>query len=95
MIDFAGGDLGYFHDDPAKVQIVATTSVGRVLRSYTQFNPYVNGFRGTLDVEVPPGATADMRAYLKTGPVALTETWTFPWQAPPAAPSQANDQAAK
>ena len=84
MIDFAGGDLAYYKDDPGQVQIAAGTSVGKIIRSYTQYNPYISGFRATLDIQVDPGQTADLRAYLKAGPVALTETWMFPWEAPPA-----------
>ena len=92
MIDFNSGDLGYYADDPAQVQIVATTDTGRILRSSTQGNPFIKGFRGTLDVEVPPGATANLRAYLKAGPTTLTETWMYSWDAPqlpaPPAPPQ-------
>ena len=82
LIDFAGGDLAYFRSDPGAVQLVAETSAGRILRSYTQANPYISGFRGTLDVDLKPGESADLRAYLKNGPNTLTETWTFPWTAP-------------
>jgi glucans biosynthesis protein len=82
MIDYNGGDLAYFGDDPGQVQIVAATSQGKILRSYTQFNPYIGGFRATLDIDLEPGQTADLRAYLKNGPNALSETWMFPWQAP-------------
>ena len=82
LVDFSGGDLAYYQSDPGAVQIVAATSAGRILRSYTQLNPYVAGFRGTVDVELQPGESADLRAYLKNGPNALTETWMFPWTAP-------------
>ena len=83
LIDFSGGDLAYYQSDPAVVQIVAATSTGRILRSYTRLNPYISGFRATVDVELKPGESADLRAYLKNGPNALTETWMFPWTAPP------------
>ncbi len=88
LIDYAGGDLGYYRDDPGLVQIVASTSVGRILRAYTQYNPAIGGVRGTVDVEVPAGQTTDLRAYLTTGTTALTETWIFPWQAPQAPVAQ-------
>ena len=83
IIDFVGGELAYFRDDPGQVQIIATTSMGRILRSYTQYNPYVAGFRGTLDIELAAGQTANLRAFLKAGPTALTETWLCTWDAPP------------
>jgi periplasmic glucans biosynthesis protein len=82
LIDFNGGDLGYYADDPGQVQIVATSDVGKVLRSWTQANPFIKGFRGTLDVEVPAGATANLRAFLKAGATTLTETWMYSWEAP-------------
>jgi periplasmic glucans biosynthesis protein len=31
-------------------------------------------------VQLEPGQSADLRAFLRTGSRALTETWTFPWQ---------------
>ena len=83
MIDFNGGDLGYYKDDPSQVQVATGASQGKIIRSYTQYNPYISGFRATLDIQLDPGQTADLRAYLKTGPTALTETWMFPWEAPP------------
>jgi periplasmic glucans biosynthesis protein len=86
IIDFKGGDLAYFRDDPGQVQVVVTTSKGTVRRSYTQYNPFTFGFRGTLDIEVPPGEVADLRAYLRAGPTTLTETWVYTWEAPPAPP---------
>ena len=82
MIDFNKGDLAYYKDDPGLVKIVASTSAGKILRSYTQLNPFIDGIRATLDVELAPGETADLRAYLHDGPNVLTETWIFPWTAP-------------
>jgi glucans biosynthesis protein len=34
-----------------------------------------------IDVEVAPGQATDIRAFLHTGPRALTETWIMPWTA--------------
>ena len=82
MIDFNAGDLAYYKDDPSLVKIAAGTSVGKIVRAYTQYNPFIDGVRATVDVELAPGQTADLRAYLHDGPNALTETWTFPWTAP-------------
>ena len=86
LIDFADGDLAYYRDDPGQVQVVATASTGKILRSFTQYNPYTPGFRATVDIEAPPGAAADIRAYLKAGSGALTETWVTTWEAPPLPP---------
>ena len=92
MIDFAGGDLAYYKDEPGLVKITASTTGGKILRAYTQYNPFVEGVRATFDVELAPGQTADLRAFLHDGPNVLTETWTFPWTAPGTpAPAPATD----
>ena len=80
LIDFSGGDLGYYLSDPSLVQVVATTSAGRVLRTFLASNPYVSGFRAGVDVEVEPGRACDVRVFLRAANRALTETWTLPWR---------------
>ena len=80
LIDFSGGDLAYYLSDPTQVQIVATTSAGRVLRTFLASNAHVRGFRAGVDVAVDPGASCDVRVFLRAGVKALTETWTFPWR---------------
>ena len=82
LIDFAGGDLAYYTSDPTLVQVVPTSTNGRILRSFLVPNPHIQGFRAAIDVEVPPGQSTDLRAFLKSGSRALTETWTFPWTSP-------------
>ena len=82
IIDFAGGDLSYYSTDPSLVSVVPTVSNGRITRSFLVPNPHISGFRAGIDVELPPGQSADIRAFLKAGNRALTETWTFPWVAP-------------
>ena len=80
LIDFAGGDLGYYLSDPTLVQVVATTSAGRVLRTFLATNAHVNGFRAGVDVAIDPGQSCDVRVFLRAANKALTETWTFPWR---------------
>ena len=82
LVDFAGGGVNFYKDDAGAVKIVPSTSKGRIVHASTRYNPYVDGFRATIDVEVPAGETADLRAYLKTGETAASETWMFPWEAP-------------
>ena len=82
IIDFSGGDLAYYATDPSLVQVVPTSSVGAITRSFLVPNPHINGFRAAIDIEVPAGQSTDLRAFLKSGNKALTETWTFPWTAP-------------
>jgi glucans biosynthesis protein len=79
IIDFAGGELAYYLGDPGKVQIVPTATQGAVLRTFLVPNLKTRGFRAGIDVAVEPGRMTDLRAYLRSGNRALTETWTFPW----------------
>jgi glucans biosynthesis protein len=46
-----------------------------------QVNPQTGGFRAVFDVQLAPGQSGDLRAFLRMGSRALTETWTFPWRA--------------
>ncbi len=80
IVDFADGDLAYFLADPGRVQIEASTSAGRIARTFLVPNPQTRGFRAGLDVVLEAGQSADLRVYLKSGTRALTETWTFPWK---------------
>lgn len=81
IIDFSGGDLAYYARDPRLVEVVPTTTQGRILRSFVVPNGYVNGFRAIIDIELQPKQSTDLRAFLRSGNQALTETWTYPWQA--------------
>ena len=79
IVDFEGGDLGYYQHDPNLVEVSASTSVGKILRTFLAPNPHINGFRAMIDVEVEPGQATDIRAFLRAGSRALTETWLMPW----------------
>jgi periplasmic glucans biosynthesis protein len=81
IVDFTGGDLDFHLGDPEKVELVPSVSQGKVLRSFLVPNPKVEGFRAFIDVVVPQGQSADLRAFLRVGTRALTETWTYPWKA--------------
>jgi glucans biosynthesis protein len=81
LIDFSGGDLGYYLGDSSGVEVVASTSQGRVSRTFLASNSHVRGFRASVDVELDPGQVGDVRVYLRAGVKTLTETWTFPWRA--------------
>src|SRR5271157_267769 len=81
LIDFAGGDLSYYMGDPSMVETIATTSNGRILRTFLIPNTHTRGFRAGVDVAVDPGLSTDLRVFLRSGAKALTETWTFPWRA--------------
>ncbi len=81
IVDFAGGDLAFYAQDPRLVEVVPSTSQGKILRSWIVPNPHINGFRATIDLQLDPGQSTDLRAFLRTGTRALTETWTYPWRA--------------
>lgn len=78
IVDFVGGELPYYLSDPGRVEIVPTIANGVVTRTFVVPNPETRGFRAAVDVQLPPGQTGDLRAFLRAGPRALTETWTIP-----------------
>ena len=79
LIDFAGGNLSYYLLDPSLVQVVASASNARIVSTSLIPNEHTGGFRAALDVLLAPGQSTDLRAFLRTGDRALTETWTYPW----------------
>ncbi|MGO9421125.1 glucan biosynthesis protein [Roseiarcus sp.] len=81
LIDFAGGELSYYMSDPSLVETIATTSNGKILRTFLTPNAHTRGFRAGVDVAVDPGQSTDLRVFLRSGSKALTETWTYPWRA--------------
>ncbi len=81
LIDFSGGELSYYLSDPTLIEVVASTSVGRIIRTFLQPNTHARGFRAGIDVVVDLGQSCDVRVFLRSGVRALSETWTFPWRA--------------
>jgi glucans biosynthesis protein len=63
------------------VEFVPSTTAGEIRRAFVVPNPQTGGFRAAFDVRLAPGATTDLRGYLRAGQRALTETWTYPWRA--------------
>lgn len=83
IVDFAGGDLGYWLDDPKRVVTETSASAGKINAAYVTPNPETGGFRLFLDHELEkPGEEATLRGVLKVGGATLTETWTFLWKRP-------------
>ena len=79
LIDFAGGNLAYYLQDPGLVQAIASASNARIVSTSVIPNEHTGGFRAAIDVRIEPGQTADLRAYLRAGDRALSETWTYPY----------------
>lgn len=76
-LDFAGGPLEHL-DSQAPVQLVASAKRG-ILRSLNAFQ-VVGGrrWRGNFELELEGGEPVDLRAYLRLGDQALSETWLYP-----------------
>lgn len=79
IVDFAGGSLPYYLSAPEQVQLVPSTSTGQITNTFLMPNPHIDGFRAAIDVRLEPGQSTDLRAFLRAGNRALTETWTYPW----------------
>ena len=78
LIDFAGGDLGYYSNDPGLVEVVPSIASGKILNSFVVSNSHTRGLRAVIDVQVNEGQLADIRCFLRAQGRTLTETWTFP-----------------
>lgn len=81
LVDFAGGALAYHLQASEAVEAAPSTTVGEIVHASITPNPEIGGFRAALDVQLPPGESADLRLFLRAGNRALTETWTYPWRA--------------
>lgn len=79
MMDFAGGDIEFNMARIAAIEIVASVSSGKIIRSFLTPNPRINGIRATIDIRVPPGGSTDMRVFLRVNGRSLTETWAYTW----------------
>lgn len=79
LVDFSGGNLPFYLPDPSLVQVVPSLSNGRIVSTFLVPNSYIQGFRAAIDVKLEPGQSTDLRAYLRSGDKALTETWTYSW----------------
>jgi glucans biosynthesis protein len=76
VIDFAGGPLEHLEKD-APVKLVVDTMHGKLTGSSAR---QVNGtkrWRGFFDIELESDEPIDIRAYLRLGDQALTETWLY------------------
>jgi glucans biosynthesis protein len=76
VVDFEGETLATLTDRGA-AEAVVTASRGRVIDPVAY--PVVGRklWRLTFDLDLAAGASADLRAYLRRGGEALTETWIY------------------
>jgi glucans biosynthesis protein len=80
IVDFAGGDLDYFLNDPGLVQVETTTQSASVLRKFVVPNPAIKGLRVMLDVQFEKDKVGIVGAALRSAAKPLTETWTYAWR---------------
>ena len=75
-VDFAGGPLEQL-DRQTPVQLVASATRGN-LRNPGAFQiAGTRRWRGNFEIELEGGEPADLRAYLRAGDRALSETWLY------------------
>ena len=60
--------------------VVVSTSVGKVLRTFAEPVPDGNVWRAVFDVEIEPDSVAELRLYLALNGEPLTETWLYQFQ---------------
>lgn len=82
IVDFAGGDLAYYHSEPERLELVATTTSGTISSKILTFHPPLNGVRAIVDATLPDGQSAELRLFLRTRNRTLSETWTATWSVP-------------
>lgn len=81
LIDFEGGDLARLPEDTVLQGVVSVdgSSDGDAIRGQTLVrNPVTRGWRLVFEVKHPESDPVDLRAYLRRGDDALTETWSLP-----------------
>ncbi len=83
IVDFAGGDLAYYHSEPDRLELVTTTTGGTIAAKILMFNAPLNGVRAIVDATLPDGQSAELRMFLRARNRTLSETWTATWSVPP------------
>lgn len=80
VVDFGGGDL-MMVDPSAPVRPVVSNSQGKVARPAARYSQPTGSWRVTFDL-LPEGAdVVDLRLFLELRGGALSETWTYQWNA--------------
>ena len=76
VVDFGGGGLAGL-DRHSGVVADVTSSAGEPIPSTAYPVVKTDRWRLMFDVAIPVGKTLDVRAYLRRGQAALTETWVY------------------
>jgi glucans biosynthesis protein len=83
-IDFKGGELATL-PERAKVEPVIQVSRGEVEITSARPLKEIGGYRAMFDVKLPDDSMdpVNIRLFLRTGHLPLSETWTYQWSPPP------------
>lgn len=79
VIDWGGEDL---REHPETLELVATARGGTVVRTRVEPDPELGVVRSTFDV-APETDAIELRAFLRRGDRAVSETWSYLWQPSP------------
>jgi glucans biosynthesis protein len=80
MIDFAGGEMTYFLQEPKLVEVAARAENAKIVRSFVVANPAGKGLRVMIDVTFAADKVGTISAHLTSGGRRITETWTYAWR---------------
>jgi glucans biosynthesis protein len=80
IVDFAGGELDYFLQDPGLLQLETSAQSAAVVRKFIASNPAIRGMRIMLDVQFEKDKVGVVSASLRSGSRVLTETWSYAWR---------------
>ena len=76
VVEFAGGALANFPKDK-KPEAIITPSRGEISSIFLETTSWNDAWRLQFDIKAEGADPVDIRAYLRDGETALTETWLF------------------
>lgn len=80
MIDFAGGQIPYFLQDPKLVEIAVSATNAKVLRSSLVANPAAKALRAMIDVQFEEDKIGVINAHLMARSQPISEIWNYAWR---------------
>jgi glucans biosynthesis protein len=80
IVDFAGGEIDYFLQDPGLLQLETSAQGAAVARKFIVPNPAIRGMRIMLDVQFEKDKVGLVTAALRSGNRAISETWSYAWR---------------
>lgn len=75
VVDFAGGDLG------GEITAEVKANVGEITGVVAEPNPFIQGYRLKFELIPAGNDPVELRAVLKRGDTAVSETWLYRWTA--------------